>query len=171
MRKPFYTLIFSLVLGGIIIINCTGENKNVLVSDIGKEVICPVTGEKFKITKHTKFVDYQGKRYYFCCPGCDKRFLENPEKYLDIHKPDSSGAIHRTNEILKPVQNNKGSESEVSYWTCSMHPSVHSDKPGKCPICGMELVLVYKGGENRINIEEEKVADRKSTRLNSSNRT
>jgi Cu(I)/Ag(I) efflux system membrane fusion protein len=25
-----------------------------------------------------------------------------------------------------------------------MHPSVHSKVPGKCPICGMELVLVHK---------------------------
>ena len=27
----------------------------------------------------------------------------------------------------------------VSY-TCPMHPEIHSDKPGKCPICGMDLV-------------------------------
>jgi Cu(I)/Ag(I) efflux system membrane fusion protein len=26
------------------------------------------------------------------------------------------------------------------YYTCTMHPEVHSDQPGKCPICGMELV-------------------------------
>jgi hypothetical protein len=26
------------------------------------------------------------------------------------------------------------------YYTCSMHPEVHSDKPGNCPKCGMELV-------------------------------
>jgi membrane fusion protein, copper/silver efflux system len=26
------------------------------------------------------------------------------------------------------------------YYTCPMHPEVHSDQPGKCPICGMELV-------------------------------
>ncbi|MBK0379232.1 efflux RND transporter periplasmic adaptor subunit [Mucilaginibacter segetis] len=26
------------------------------------------------------------------------------------------------------------------YYTCSMHPQVHEDKPGNCPICGMTLV-------------------------------
>jgi len=25
------------------------------------------------------------------------------------------------------------------YYTCSMHPEVHLDKPGKCPKCGMAL--------------------------------
>ena len=26
------------------------------------------------------------------------------------------------------------------YYTCPMHPQVHMDKPGACPICGMDLV-------------------------------
>lgn len=29
-----------------------------------------------------------------------------------------------------------------TYYTCSMHPKVMLDKPGKCPICGMELIAV-----------------------------
>ncbi|MCO5143952.1 MAG: efflux RND transporter periplasmic adaptor subunit [Oligoflexia bacterium] len=27
-------------------------------------------------------------------------------------------------------------------WTCSMHPQIRKDGPGKCPICGMDLVKV-----------------------------
>ncbi len=27
-------------------------------------------------------------------------------------------------------------------WTCSMHPHIHLPKPGKCPICGMDLIPV-----------------------------
>lgn len=27
-------------------------------------------------------------------------------------------------------------------WTCSMHPQIRMDHPGRCPICGMELVPV-----------------------------
>lgn len=36
-----------------------------------------------------------------------------------------------------------------TYYTCSMHPQVHEDHPGKCPICGMGLtkVEVEKGSE------------------------
>ena len=26
-------------------------------------------------------------------------------------------------------------------YTCSMHPEVVADKPGKCPKCGMDLVV------------------------------
>src|SRR5437660_7723242 len=42
-----------------------------------------------------------------------------------------------------------GKDSNVDYWTCTMHPSVHSKDPGKCPICSMDLVPVLKkrGGE------------------------
>ncbi len=35
-------------------------------------------------------------------------------------------------------------EKKILYWTCGMHPSVKMDKPGKCPICGMDLIPVYE---------------------------
>lgn len=30
------------------------------------------------------------------------------------------------------------------YYTCSMHPQVHEDHPGNCPICGMKLIAVAR---------------------------
>ncbi|MCA9772715.1 MAG: efflux RND transporter periplasmic adaptor subunit [Myxococcales bacterium] len=33
-------------------------------------------------------------------------------------------------------------EREPDVWTCVMHPQIRLPKPGKCPICGMELVPV-----------------------------
>lgn len=30
------------------------------------------------------------------------------------------------------------------YYTCAMHPNIVSNKPGKCPKCGMELTLSAK---------------------------
>ncbi|MFQ5744249.1 MAG: efflux RND transporter periplasmic adaptor subunit [Acidobacteriota bacterium] len=38
-------------------------------------------------------------------------------------------------------------EGLIDYWTCSMHPSVHLTEAGTCPICSMDLVPVYKPGE------------------------
>jgi Cu(I)/Ag(I) efflux system membrane fusion protein len=38
-------------------------------------------------------------------------------------------------------------DPNINYYTCSMHPSVHENQPGKCPICGMDLVPVMKRGE------------------------
>jgi len=38
-------------------------------------------------------------------------------------------------------------EAKKEIWTCSMHPQIRMDKPGKCPICGMDLIpLVTSGG-------------------------
>ena len=30
--------------------------------------------------------------------------------------------------------------AETSVWTCSMHPQIRQDGPGKCPLCGMDLI-------------------------------
>ncbi len=40
----------------------------------------------------------------------------------------------------------KAKPADVDYYTCTMHPSVHSESPGKCPICSMTLVPVMKRG-------------------------
>ena len=40
------------------------------------------------------------------------------------------------------------SSSEIgSYWTCTMHPQIHQDHPGNCPICGMPLIKVDAKGK------------------------
>ncbi|ODU25168.1 MAG: hypothetical protein ABS95_00955 [Verrucomicrobia bacterium SCN 57-15] len=39
----------------------------------------------------------------------------------------------------KPAQD-QSSGSQAKQYTCSMHPEVVQDKPGKCPKCGMDLV-------------------------------
>ncbi len=49
---------------------------------IGTKAVCPVTGDTFAITKNTPVMEYDGARYYFCCPGCDKDFTRNPERYI-----------------------------------------------------------------------------------------
>jgi hypothetical protein len=34
-------------------------------------------------------------------------------------------------------------QSKILYYQSPMHPWIKSDKPGKCPICGMDLIPVY----------------------------
>ena len=52
--------------------------------------------------------------------------------------------------LLGMASCSKGSTAKkdcnIDYWTCTMHPSVHSKDPGKCPICSMDLVPVLKKG-------------------------
>lgn len=38
----------------------------------------------------------------------------------------------------------KDTTQHVALYSCSMHPDVKMDKPGKCPQCGMELSLSKK---------------------------
>lgn len=40
------------------------------------------------------------------------------------------------------VSHEHSQEEVTSYYTCSMHPQIREDKPGKCPICFMNLVKV-----------------------------
>lgn len=45
----------------------------------------------------------------------------------------------------RPAKTATSAGSNVAYYTCTMHPFVRSqDSNGKCPVCGMSLVPVYK---------------------------
>jgi YHS domain-containing protein len=48
-------------------------------ADPKPQTICPVLAGN--IDKNV-YADYQGKRIYFCCKGCDAEFKKDPEKYL-----------------------------------------------------------------------------------------
>ena len=37
------------------------------------------------------------------------------------------------------------SDSKILLWTCSMHPQIKRDRPGRCPICDMDLVPMREG--------------------------
>ena len=44
------------------------------------------------------------------------------------------------------LRKSAAAETNVDYYTCTMHPSVRSKEPGNCPICSMTLVPVMKKG-------------------------
>ncbi len=57
-----------------------------------------------------------------------------------------------------PHAGHQVSATEASQiWTCSMHPQIRRDGPGKCPICGMDLVPVKKsvGGVRTVSISAD----------------
>jgi Cu(I)/Ag(I) efflux system membrane fusion protein len=45
----------------------------------------------------------------------------------------------------------QSTEAEIEYYTCTMHPSVREIKPGKCPLCGMELIPVFRKGAMEVH--------------------
>jgi len=67
---------------------------------------------------------FEGKSYYFCGPGCKRKFDAQPAEYLK-QEPVTPGP--------KPVTN-----SHVEY-TCPMDPEIRQTGPGTCPKCGMAL--------------------------------
>ncbi len=46
--------------------------------------------------------------------------------------------------FLAACQRKQTDKQEDVYYTCSMHPQVVQDKPGKCPICHMSLIAVSR---------------------------
>jgi YHS domain-containing protein len=48
----------------------------------GDKTTCPVSGEEFVVEASSPKVEHDGKTYYFCCSGCDKKFQANPAKFL-----------------------------------------------------------------------------------------
>lgn len=57
----------------------TPDSTDVKLSDEGTQKTCPVMGNP--VDKNI-FIDYQGKRIFFCCASCKKTFPKEPEKYL-----------------------------------------------------------------------------------------
>ena len=48
-----------------------------------------------------------------------------------------------------------GKEAKTEKYICPMHPQITSDKPGTCPICGMDLVLASDMEEHEGHDHEE----------------
>ncbi len=63
-----------------------GHDHTAMADNTGEQVAaeveqttCPVMGGA--INKDI-FVEYKGKKVYFCCPGCEEQFNKEPEKYI-----------------------------------------------------------------------------------------
>jgi Cu(I)/Ag(I) efflux system membrane fusion protein len=57
--------------------------------------------------------------------------------WLFFHSPDK--AEENQNQV-DGEHVHSANEAKAEVWTCSMHPQIRMDKPGKCPICAMDLI-------------------------------
>lgn len=89
--------------------------------------------------------------------------------WLLFHNSDTdshaSQASETSTEVHDPTHGHDLQQNEAGEWTCSMHPQIRQDKPGKCPICAMDLIPVRKSSfsdeaidPNAIQLSEEAVA-------------
>ena len=53
------------------------------------------------------------------------------------------------------VEENSVKSNIETYYTCSMHPEIHEDGPGKCPICHMNLTKIEVDKSEPAAIEEK----------------
>ena len=44
-----------------------------------EQTTCPIMDSPIN---KTLFVEYKGKKVYFCCPGCEEKFTAEPAKYV-----------------------------------------------------------------------------------------
>ena len=80
-------LVCVLVLGLLLPFGCKKKSEPApsaemaikAVVQAGEQTTCPVTGEA--IDKNV-FVEYKGKKVYFCCAMCKPKFEADPNKYI-----------------------------------------------------------------------------------------
>ncbi len=58
---------------------------------------------------------------------------------VPVYATPASGAAPVAGPAMAPTAKPEG---KTQYWRCPMHPQIVREAPGKCPICGMDLVPV-----------------------------
>jgi YHS domain-containing protein len=126
----FVLILLSLVITPVGILNAadTTVKDTAVKQEKTEKACCP--GCKNEMDKDAaKFkVEYKGKTYYFCSEECKAAFEKDPEKYAACGEGDAC------------------CEAKVSYVCPMKQCNVKTDKPGKCPKCGMELKKVVEEG-------------------------
>ena len=97
MRRTFYSsigvklLAAALLLGGAVAAGCrdgggspvqpvqSSHHEAQQAPAARQQSVCPVMGGK---VDRAIYVDYDGKRVYFCCSGCPGTFKSDPARYV-----------------------------------------------------------------------------------------
>ena len=73
------------------------------------------------------------------------------------------GSLLTTLLLSSCKENKRVKVAEISkdvYYTCSMHPQVHEEHPGNCPVCGMKLIAASKTSSSettQIHLSDEQI--------------
>jgi YHS domain-containing protein len=100
---------------------------------------CPVMGGEIN---PEVYIEYKGVKVYFCCWGCDDKFLADPEKYIPKLPKSIQKRIRAADSAQPATQTSAG---EVKQTTCpvmgdEIDPEVYTDYRGVrvyfcCPPC------------------------------------
>jgi Cu(I)/Ag(I) efflux system membrane fusion protein len=61
-----------------------------------------------------------------------------------------SGKLSKAPGLHKPDDQAKQEQSASPLWTCPMHPFIIKDRPGSCPICGMDLIKKISDAQQNV---------------------
>lgn len=102
-------------------------------------VRCPVNGKSFKKSDAEGKTEYEGKTYYFCCPGHKDMFSKNPEKYLEKRKAVEQAA--KAAQEPKPAAAHEHAEkAEHEHALEHKHGEEAEKEKVTDPVCGMKIV-------------------------------
>jgi Cu(I)/Ag(I) efflux system membrane fusion protein len=75
--------------------------------------------------------------------------------WLFFHGPENTAPSQTAGKTVQTAGQHK------TIWTCSMHPQIRMDHPGKCPICGMDLIPLQDspGDETAIAPDEIRMTE------------
>ncbi len=121
----------------------------------------PVCGMSVDPARAKATHERAGKKYYFCCAGCQEKFRADPARYLQAGlgpAPAPKTLVGIAPMGSPPIQIAPVASSNVkampaaavktalpppaaleNEYTCPMDPEVRQDGPGDCPKCGMAL--------------------------------
>jgi len=96
------------------------------------------------------------------CPKCGMALVkEKPKAVTPAKKPAPEKTKAPASEKAAPAKdhdmNNMDKDKpHQTFYTCVMHPEIHSPKPGKCPKCGMALVKEKPAPEKEKSASNDK---------------
>lgn len=126
------------------------------ISPTGSLVQDPVCGMDVDPATSEHHLERDGHDYYFCSPDCRARFEARPDAYLTGPAGHAgSGHDHREHDHhdREDPAGTAAAPSDVTEWTCPMHPEIRRPGPGTCPICGMALEPVTVTADSGPNPE------------------